>query len=402
MKKFIFILIGMLGLAPCSFSQGTFVYCYNDPVRSPYYFAYSIKADGTDNKQVISANVGLNHFEWSPDGKKIACVGYQNIETSWSIYVFDADGTHLNRLTSLAGVLDGALSWSADGTRIAFTRSYTDEPTRAHEVWIMKADGTDQKFSGIYGFQPMWSPDGKKFVYCSLKSGNWEIYVSDIDGRNEQRLTSEPSTDLNPVWSPDGTLIAFMSERVGNPEIFVMQADGTRPVRLTMNSGYEGMPRWSPDGNQIAFNSGSTGAQTCEVFIINTDGNELTRITNSTGGSRSINPAWYPVQSSGIPGDTGLTLDRGTLGQNYPNPFTTSTTIDFAVVKNGLVRLAVTDLSGRTVTRLAEEFMNPGIYSVIWNPVNSTGNVLDPGIYLYCLEGEGFKIWKKAVLTGRD
>lgn len=401
MKKYLLLSTVISWLFPCAFSQGTLVYCLNDPDRVPNYFTYAIQADGSDNRPMLSTNIGLNHFEWSPDGTKIACVGYQNMETSWSIYVFEADGTGLVRLTNTTGVLDGALSWSPDGSRIAFTRSYSSQPNRAHELWIMNADGSDQHFSGIYGFQPMWSPDGTKFVYCSSKAGNWEIYVTEIDGTDEQRLTTNSSTDLNPVWSPDGTRIAFMSERAGNSEIYIMQADGTRPVRLTMNTVYDGMPRWSPDGSCLAFNSASGGNQKIEIFIIQADGSDMRQVTYSEGNMQSINPAWRPISSSGITFDNGSTHGKATLEQNYPNPVTFGTTIGFSLSDYGHVRLDILDLSGRALTRLVDEEMPPGNHSVVWNIYKSGVGIYQDGIYIYSLEGVGFKISKTATVISR-
>ncbi|MCX6224037.1 MAG: hypothetical protein NTV01_04715 [Bacteroidia bacterium] len=392
MKMYFIILMGFFLLVPKCFSQGTIAYCFNDPDRSPYYFVYGIKPDGSENKLILTTNIGLNHYEWSPDGKKIVSVGYQNIETSWSIYLFDADGTGLTRLTTAPGVLDGAPSWSPDGVKIAFTRSYPFEPGRTDEVWIMNNDGSNQRFSGINGFQPMWSPDGSKFVYCSGKAGNWEIYKSGIDGSGEQRLTTNPATDLNPVWSPDGNQIAFMSERMGNPEIFIMQADGTRPIRLTMNPGYEGMPRWSPDGSQLAFNSEGSVGQPIEVYLINIDGSDLKRLTTSPGNARSINPAWCPVQPSGTTDQPGPLPSDNQLSQNFPNPFSVSTTIQYSVSRAGHIRLNIMDPSGKRIATLVDELQTPGLYSEIWDATTSTGETADEGIYLYILLGEGFVI----------
>jgi Tol biopolymer transport system component len=98
---------------------GVLAYCYQ-PVSAPdIHELYTINLDGTENRRVVDAAVGLNHHEWKPDGQKLAAVGYVNA-TTWSIYVVDADGANLTRLTTTAGVWDDEPSWSPDGSRLAW------------------------------------------------------------------------------------------------------------------------------------------------------------------------------------------------------------------------------------------------------------------------------------------
>ena len=54
-----------------------------------------------------------------------------------------------------------------------------------------------------------------QIAFMSDRDGNWQIYVMDINGRNQQRLTSNAHNDLSPSWSPDGERIAFESLRHG-------------------------------------------------------------------------------------------------------------------------------------------------------------------------------------------
>ena len=64
-------------------------------------------------------------------------------------------------------------------------------------------------------------------MFASERDGNREIYVMNIDGSEQIRLTDNPAVDSDPVWAPDGSRIAFWSRRDGNFEIYVMNADGS-------------------------------------------------------------------------------------------------------------------------------------------------------------------------------
>ena len=84
------------------------------------------------------------------------------------------------------------------------------------------------KIPMMTGF-PHGSPDNERIAFASDRDGNYEIYVMDADGKNQQRLTESRQTDWDPSWSPDGERIAFASDRKGdfeNFEIYVMDADG--------------------------------------------------------------------------------------------------------------------------------------------------------------------------------
>src|SRR6266550_4166782 len=92
---------------------------------------------------------------------------------------------------------------------------------------------------------PSLSPDGKSLVYASRISGNWDIYLQRVGGRNPVNLTKDsPADDTQPAFSPDGERIVFRSEREGGG-IYLMGATG-ESVRRLSDFGYN--PVWSPDG----------------------------------------------------------------------------------------------------------------------------------------------------------
>ncbi len=74
------------------------------------------------------------------------------------------------------------------------------------------------------------------------------------------------------------------------------------------------------------------------------------------------------------------------IGQNYPNPFQTGTTIPYRLFKASHVRLTILNYLGQQVVTLVNEFQPEGKYSTYWNAKNNEGRQLGSGIYLYRLE----------------
>ena len=139
-----------------------------------------------------------------------------------------------------------------------------------------------------------------QIVFMSDRDGNGEIYVMDINGKNQHRLTNNPNDDCCPSWSPDGKRIAFVSDRAGHPgvipgrftyEIYVMDADGSNPQNLTNNPANDGFPSWSPDGKQIVFQSTRDDRQ-YEIYVMDADGANLQRLTENPNEDEY--PSWSP------------------------------------------------------------------------------------------------------------
>jgi Tol biopolymer transport system component len=101
--------------------------------------------------------------------------------------------------------------------------------------------------------------------------------------------------ESQPAWA--GTFpgvngkIAFVSDRDGNNEIYVMNADGSEQTRLTDNLGDDSAPSWSSDGTKIVFVRGVEN-DPGEIYVMNADGSEQTRLTNSPGFDSE--PSWSP------------------------------------------------------------------------------------------------------------
>ena len=233
----------------------------------------------TGNKQFVVVSGGAE--------ERLAQIAFASLrDENWEIYVMNADGTGLARLTDDPGN-DVAPAWSPDARRIAFASNRAGN----FDIYVMNADGSEViQLTDDPGddFGPRWSPDGRKLAFYSERENNVDVYVMNADGSGQTRLTFDRGRELAPTWSPDGVKIAYTSDRERNFDIYVMNADGSGHTQLTSDRAADTAPAWSSDGHKLAFTSKRDG--NWEIYIINADGTTLTRLT--THPADDFAPAW--------------------------------------------------------------------------------------------------------------
>lgn len=226
-----------------------------NPIQRALQIAYP---DGTVVDTGITSNYGLT-LSWSPDGSKIALGLHRDSSTSNpDIYVVNADGSDLRRLTTLGGEMP---TWSPDGSKIAFiTRRYdaTNEIGYNPMLYVMNSDGSDQRRLGhtpgaVAPGDPEWSPDGNEIVFASQGS----LYTMQSDGSSYRQIHSNTNYYLSaaPTWSNDSSEIYFVSNRerpsnTGPFDLYAMNRDGSAVERLTTEGGFHN-PKFSSDGSKL-------------------------------------------------------------------------------------------------------------------------------------------------------
>ena len=90
--------------------------------------------------------------------------------------------------------------------------------------------------------------------------------------------------------------------------------------------------------------------------------------------------------------------DEYSLNDAYPNPFNPSTELSFSIMDAGKITLNIYDMTGRLVNTLVDGHLEKGYHSVIWDGIDSKGNAVSSGMYIYALQGESLSITKKMML----
>jgi len=245
--------------------------------------------DGTDN--ALGGRMSGAFASTSPGGEILIT---SDMDGDYELYTMRADGAILAKLTSNTSK-DSRAKWSPDGTMIAFVRD-------DKEVWIIKADGTGERFIRP-GSSVDFSPDGKKLVisdYSGSFYGGDALYVFDLSSHEALKITTLTASELNPDWYPNQKRIVythyFFFYGVYYKNIHTISPDGTKDADLTgcddWNICFADSPKWSPDGRKIAFQlvPGKTGDY--NIYVMNADGSGKKRLTTGYGGE--ISPVWSP------------------------------------------------------------------------------------------------------------
>lgn len=196
--------------------------------------------------------------------------------TGFELFTIDPDGSNITQLTHLNNLITD-FQLSPDREYIAFG-TFPDSFSTNLVLNVMRSDGSeiiqliDNTTGGIF-----WSPDSQKVAFISKRDGLKELYVININGSEEQRLTFG-TTDkfMNDVrsasWSPDGKKITFIRSR----ELYMIDANGQNEKRLLLNENPKYGARWINNGQNIAF-AMTINSQTA-VYTIKPDSSELTKV----------------------------------------------------------------------------------------------------------------------------
>lgn len=205
------------------------------PVYSTFDI-FSAKPDGTDLHRLTDTRGYDAEGTISPDGTKIVFTSVRDGDLD--IYVMNADGSDPTRLTHTLGY-DGGPFFSPDGKLICFRASrpqgkkeedrYREllvgdrvQPTQL-EIFVMNADGSNVRQvtrNGAANFGPFFHPSGEKLIFASNLSNPrargpnaFELYLINVDGTGEERVTFDPTFDAFPMFSPDGRKLVWASNR---------------------------------------------------------------------------------------------------------------------------------------------------------------------------------------------
>jgi Tol biopolymer transport system component len=243
----------------------------------------------------------VSAVSWSPDGTRLA------FTYGTELYLFDSrDGTQ--RLLPTGVEADGASrpAWSPDGHELAFASVIIEEGSAEVKPSGSYSSGASSSLSDLYvidvengkvrklttGRQttdPAWAP-GPQIVYSSLARDRWELFVINPDGSHRQLTDGGAPINRRASWSPAGTEIAFLRDAGGNnARLNMIRPDGSGLSQLSnlpIDLVLGDQPAWSPDGSLIAVSSSLNGQ--LDVVTGNRPGRDLYVVQVDGAGERRL------------------------------------------------------------------------------------------------------------------
>ena len=157
----------------------------------------------------------------------------------------------------------------------------------------------------VAAWYPHYARPHRRLTYQrrTIDTDVWRIALSDAPTMEPQPLVASTYQDREAKYSPDGKKIVFVSTRTGQPAVWRSNSDGTNQVLIgAVSHGVPGSPRWTPDNRSIVFDASSpeTGS---DVFIVSAEGGTPRRLTAQPGhevnASVSRDGRWVYFGSAG-------------------------------------------------------------------------------------------------------
>lgn len=193
----------------------------------------------------------VQDLSWSPDGTTICFSEYSNGHNS--IYLINAaQGSVVRQITAIGSTNDYCGTLSADGNILFFHRM---EGNNNYSIWgYDRANNLLSNYSR--GMTPCPIPNEPGSYYCTRYNnrGLCEIWKINPEKGIEEVVLSRPDQSFStPQLSPDGKWIVCTGSSRGNTDVYVVGTDGNNLTQLTYHPGNDLSAVWAPDGKSIYF-----------------------------------------------------------------------------------------------------------------------------------------------------
>lgn len=250
---------------------------------SPLYRLNVSNPWGDDEKMLAESRQPLMSPAWSPDGQRLAYVGYEGDHSV--IYIRNMNGGTVTRLVGERGI-NSSPAWSPDGQHVAVTLSFGHNP----DIYVIDlATGARHRITSDAAIETeaAWSPDGRTIAFTSDRSGPARVYTMNADGSEVRMLPPFGKQTSNPCFSPDGKTLAIVVDEGRDSRIGLLHLDSGTLDFISAGPRDE-KPGFSPNGAMLLY--ASEDARRGQIKLRGFDGT----LSEVHGDEDVREPAWSP------------------------------------------------------------------------------------------------------------
>lgn len=265
----------------------------------------SIEVQGTREHlrpTFVQAKDYIQSMDISKDGQRAV------FAARGELFTVPAKHGAIRNITNTPAAREIDVSWSPDGTTIAYLSDVTGE----YELYTKPQSGSGQatqvtKDSSIWKFSPEWSPNGKNFAYSDK---NQTLWVVGSNGKKKIKIDSGIYDDITYYrWSPDSRWLAYLKAADnGMDSIFVYDTERKSTHQMTSSRTNEGSPVFSADGQYLFFTSERDYNLTFSSYEFNYLYNNATRVY-ALALTKTTDPI-YPLKSDEVNTTSGKAKDK--------------------------------------------------------------------------------------------